>query len=544
MASSMAGLVHVKEDEEEGAGADGEPRKPRQEEEDALHDTSIWGWQGLDARHFTDGFLGRWGMLMLRTLETILFLFTMIFQASAPPNVATTDYNGLRPHWLTYLTNWTFLLFGAQAALGLAIVIVDLCRTLPCCSDTPLLSPSYDDVNKAPRSHQQRLPFPPPPQPAPVPLTTKDAAGTKPQPMQAVGDGSRSTSPAHPVQATGNGSCSTPLAHPTMQEASRVNADIPVRHAMVPRPPTTPDPPAPSAPPALYPNTMPPSPSFPSRMPLASHAGYFSVPSAAPMCTHSTAHMHHAPTTHAPYMYQTGRSSNMCSHATIEAAVRLTVPPPPGAPHPPHPPAPPVIPEDAVEPHGTSQPVKESAGEVANGDHWHLHIIPWHIKGPGWRRWWEPFTPQTDDLLPPRLLNFFEKTYLLLYQTTFVASIIVTIFYWGALSGSGVKASSVLKHGGHAFAMLLDLILSRMPAVAFHIVVVFWYGTIYSIFMFIYQIEMWRYKLVGWDDRLSPAAYVVLYVIMVVLFIIMFAIVLLRDWLILAFRRYLGPPAR
>eukprot|EP00967_Tisochrysis_lutea_P001034 scaffold1335_cov21-Tisochrysis_lutea.AAC.1 len=45
-------------------------------------------------------------------------------QASAPPNVATTDYNGLRPHWLTYLTNWTFLLFGAQAALGLAIVIV------------------------------------------------------------------------------------------------------------------------------------------------------------------------------------------------------------------------------------------------------------------------------------------------------------------------------------------------------------------------------------------------------------------------------------
>eukprot|EP00983_Pelagomonas_calceolata_P115438 1160199-Pelagomonas_calceolata.AAC.1 len=76
------GWCMSKEDEEEGAGADGEPRKPRQEEEDALHDTSIWGWQGLDARHFTDGFLGRWGMLMLRTLETILFLFTMIFQVS------------------------------------------------------------------------------------------------------------------------------------------------------------------------------------------------------------------------------------------------------------------------------------------------------------------------------------------------------------------------------------------------------------------------------------------------------------------------------
>jgi|AntDeeMinimDraft_4_1070355.scaffolds.fasta_scaffold79053_1 hypothetical protein len=37
--------------------------------------------------------------------------------------------------------------------------------------------------------------------------------------------------------------------------------------------------------------------------------------------------------------------------------------------------------------------------------------------------------------------------------------------------------------------MLLDACLSRVPVVAFHVTVVFWYGTTYSVFMFIYQIR-------------------------------------------------------
>ena len=43
----------------------------------------------------------------------------------APPRVTTLDEGerGLKPIWLSFLTNWTFLLFGVQAFLGLALVI-------------------------------------------------------------------------------------------------------------------------------------------------------------------------------------------------------------------------------------------------------------------------------------------------------------------------------------------------------------------------------------------------------------------------------------
>jgi len=58
-----------------------------------------------------------------------------------------------------------------------------------------------------------------------------------------------------------------------------------------------------------------------------------------------------------------------------------------------------------------------------------------------------------------------------------------------ALSDEEVKAGSVMKHGAQAYAMLLDACLCRVPVVAFHIAVMFWYGTIYSIFLFIYQIK-------------------------------------------------------
>jgi hypothetical protein len=57
------------------------------------------------------------------------------------------------------------------------------------------------------------------------------------------------------------------------------------------------------------------------------------------------------------------------------------------------------------------------------------------------------------------------------------------------LGSIDVVAEVVLMHGGHAFAMVLDLCLSRMPVVAFHVIVAIWYSTIYSIFMFIFQIK-------------------------------------------------------
>jgi len=68
-----------------------------------------------------------------------------------------------------------------------------------------------------------------------------------------------------------------------------------------------------------------------------------------------------------------------------------------------------------------------------NQGHWPGHQKPKHqCPSPSPRRWYLTFTPWADPLSPPRPLNFFEKTYLLLYQTAFVASIIVTIFFWCA----------------------------------------------------------------------------------------------------------------
>ncbi|KAF5842557.1 hypothetical protein DUNSADRAFT_6407 [Dunaliella salina] len=628
-------------DVEEGAAADGA-------KEDALHDTSIWGWHGLDGRHITDGLLGQWGMLLLRTLEVILFLFTMIFQAAAPAHVATNDYDGLSPGWLTYLTNWTFLLFGAQAALGWALVIVELCRRLPCLRDASLFSSSYGDAQKPPTNHLQRLPFPAPPDPAPDPKTAADAVTTRPPPPQAAvdgscsvtpaakphpshtkeaqGSGSRCTSPAPPVLAPGHGDFTSPPVSPMLPQIPRLSSINPVRQDVMPRPPNAPGTSAPSAPPAPILRATPPSSSPPSPSALASHASNSATLSDLSKHTPATTHTHHTTTTHSPHMYLAARPSTAYTdpagtaaqlalppqpaaphaphtnpavetaahrtfptlpapHApmdhflrkdaaaetgehcvlssppappdapmaraphtnpTAEAAARFASPPPapPAVPFPPPPPAPAIIPEEAVESNGTSHLKKESTGEHSHRDHCSLRVMMWHIKGPGYRHWLEPFMPSTDDSLPPRPLNFFEKTYLLLYQTTFVASLIVTIFFWGARAGSDVHASSVLKHGAHAFAMLLDLSLSRMPAVAFHIVVAFWYSILYSIFMFIYQIEMWRYQLVRWDDRLSPLAYVVLYLVIMILYMIMFGIVHLRDWLILTTRRYLAQPAR
>ncbi|KAF5826499.1 hypothetical protein DUNSADRAFT_2880 [Dunaliella salina] len=362
-------------------------------------------------------------------------------------------------------------------------------------------------------------------------MTTTDGVGTRPPPQQAIIDGSCFVTPA-----------SKP--HQSCIKEVLGNGSYPVRHSAVPPPPNAPGTPAPSAPPALLPEGTPPSSSTPSPSALAPHAGNFSMPSAAPRCTPAMTHTHHVTTAQAPHMCQAARPSTTCKNPIAEAAACFALPPPvpPAAPFPPPPPAPAIIPKEAVELNETCRFKKESAGE--HGDHGDLYIMLWQPKGTGCRRWWEPFMPSTDDSLPPRPLNFFEKTYLLLYQTTFVASLTITIFFWSALSGSDVRATHVLKHGAHAFAMLLDVSLSRMPAVAFHIIVAFWYAVLYSIFMFIYQIEMWRYQLVRWDDRLSPLAYVVLFLVVVLLYMVMFGIVHLRERLIFITKRYLAQPAR
>lgn len=62
-------------------------------------------------------------------------------------------------------------------------------------------------------------------------------------------------------------------------------------------------------------------------------------------------------------------------------------------------------------------------------------------------------------------------SYQLLLTTTCSASIMLTIFYWFAdyVPGSELRFDNPIKHGASSLLLLLDVAMSRMPLVSYHV---------------------------------------------------------------------------
>ena len=122
---------------------------------------------------------------------------------------------------------------------------------------------------------------------------------------------------------------------------------------------------------------------------------------------------------------------------------------------------------------------------------------------------------------------------------------VATVVYWSMLyrAGDVVDASSVHIHGVGIFLVLVDILISRVPVMLFHIIYPTVYGASYVIFMGIYYwaegtnpIDGGRYiyQLIDYGRQpwIATGLSVALVVGMSVSFLVVFGITLLRDQIV------------
>jgi hypothetical protein len=63
-----------------------------------------------------------------------------------------------------------------------------------------------------------------------------------------------------------------------------------------------------------------------------------------------------------------------------------------------------------------------------------------------------------------------DKIHLLLFEMIAAASITLTIFFWAAVyKGEKMTVANPLKHGVSALLLLIEVVISRVPLVSYHV---------------------------------------------------------------------------
>lgn len=133
----------------------------------------------------------------------------------------------------------------------------------------------------------------------------------------------------------------------------------------------------------------------------------------------------------------------------------------------------------------------------------------------------------------PNRWSLLQRTFQLSFVVSLASGIMLAAFYWAVLNepGDNVDFADVAKHGGLQLLLVVDLLLSRIPAVWYQFPVVALYQAIYVAFMWIFS-ELRgkpRYEELDIKDDSSVRWYLVLPVLGIAAYCVVYLLGTLRD---------------
>jgi hypothetical protein len=91
------------------------------------------------------------------------------------------------------------------------------------------------------------------------------------------------------------------------------------------------------------------------------------------------------------------------------------------------------------------------------------------------------------------------------------------------MPGEALRFDNPIKHGASSLLLLLDVALSRVPLVSYHLQVVIAYGSVYLVFLWSYYggTGTWVYRALDWTKFMAVPYYFALPVLLMLGFTIM-----------------------
>ena len=123
------------------------------------------------------------------------------------------------------------------------------------------------------------------------------------------------------------------------------------------------------------------------------------------------------------------------------------------------------------------------------------------------------------------------KLFVILDQTVPTIALFLSLFYWAVLRDGDMDLDNFMRHGINVFWMFVNVCISRIPFVSYHLIAPILIVGIYCFFMWIYHAlsNVWTYEALAPEDAFSVVYYVAVPVLLVVCFYIWFGVVVLRD---------------
>lgn len=134
--------------------------------------------------------------------------------------------------------------------------------------------------------------------------------------------------------------------------------------------------------------------------------------------------------------------------------------------------------------------------------------------------------------MPSPIWEFMEKALVIVYVTVASNAIFLTAFYWMVIyDGETPEADNIFRHGINVVILLVELVLSRIPIVSYHLQVPFAFATVYAVFMWIYRGASgdWVYEAMDWSKTSSIFYYIVLPILIVLAFYLLYLVAYLRE---------------
>ena len=123
------------------------------------------------------------------------------------------------------------------------------------------------------------------------------------------------------------------------------------------------------------------------------------------------------------------------------------------------------------------------------------------------------------------------KLLVVLDQTIPTNALFLTLFYWAVLRTGEKDLDNFMRHGINVFWMFVNVCISRIPFVSYHLIAPIFIAGLYCFFMWIYHAfsHLWPYEALAPEDAFCLIYYVAVPVLLVVCFYVWFGVVVLRD---------------
>lgn len=124
-------------------------------------------------------------------------------------------------------------------------------------------------------------------------------------------------------------------------------------------------------------------------------------------------------------------------------------------------------------------------------------------------------------------------TYLFMTEITASSTLFLSFFYWTFLFSpkAPLQIDNLLKHGVNNVVLLLEALLCRTPFVSYHYQAVLLYGTVYTLFMWIYHAASlhWVYWVLDWSKPTAIGLYLLNPIFLCAAFFFWYCVAWLRE---------------